>query len=66
MGLLGLIGLMGLLGLIGLMGLLGLIGLMGLIGVLWVSLSNRYSGSHRLHPLVSLVFWVSQHNGLCS
>ena len=50
--------LMGLLGLIGLMGLLGLIGLMGLIGVLWVSLSNRYSGSHRLHPLVSLVFWV--------
>ena len=63
MGLLGLIGLMGLLGLIGLMGLLGL---MGLIGVLWVSLSNRYSGSHRLHPLVSLVFWVSQHNGLCS
>ena len=60
MGLLGLIGLMGLLGLIGLMGLLGL------IGVLWVSLSNRYSGSHRLHPLVSLVFWVSQHNGLCS
>ena len=59
----GLIGLMGLLGLIGLMGLLGL---MGLIGVLWVSLSNRYSGSHRLHPLVSLVFWVSQHNGLCS
>ena len=63
MGLLGLIGLMGLIGLIGLMGLLGLI---GLIGVLWVSLSNRYSGSHRLHPLVSLVFWVSQHNGLCS
>ena len=56
MGLLGLIGLMGLLGLIGLMGLLGLICLMGLIGVLWVSLSNRYSGSPKLHPWVSLVF----------
>ena len=53
-------------GLLGLIGLMGLLGLMGLIGVLWVSLSNRYSGSHRLHPLVSLVFWVSQHNGLCS
>ena len=66
MGLIGLLGLIGLMGLLGLIGLMGLLGLMGLIGVLWVSLSNRYSGSHRLHPLVSLVFWVSQHNGLCS
>ena len=46
--------------LVGSIGLMGLIGLIGLKCIMpWVSLSNRSSGSHRLHPWVFGILGLS-------